>query len=192
VSDETATAAIKERDDEIARLTAKVAELSNADAERETESKVTAARAEEQAKFSDLQGQYDALVLEAAASKKSYDDLVNLITEEATRQDAEAAAEARKATRLEQVKPFETILPANYVEQNTERLVAMDEESFTALLDGWKVVAGDRIPETSTIPSKTALQATSEGWQSRPGVRASADNKALLDAKSRGIDIRKV
>lgn len=164
---------LKERDEEVARLTARVESLSDLATQADIDTKVEAAKAEAQVQIDDLQAKLDASVVEAGANKKQFDDLVDMINTEAAKQTADTEREALKATRMEMVAPYAALLPENYADENADRWTSMSEEAFLTLVDGWKNIAGDRVSESaSKVPSKTALNASSDEWHKPVGGKA--------------------
>ena len=103
-----------------------------------------------------------------------------------------AAAElaAKRDARREAVKDF--AFTTEYVEERLDRWVALSDEGFAELLDGWKAVASkkeDKVDDsTSTsVPVATAMKASrddSTNVDSMSGIRE------LGRLKLAGVDVR--
>lgn len=195
MSDES-VAALRERDDEIARLKTMLAEMESSTVQADIEQKVATAKAEAetaaQVTIDDLQTKYDEAALEAATHKKAYEDLVAEI--EKAREEAEAAeakATIEKA-RLAAVEPFKEALGEKYVTENASRWAAMDDDTFQTVIEGFKAALGERAPKVDTIPTDTAMIATGE-WKVKTGTSTSRSLVHDINAaRERGVDIKRI
>lgn len=195
VSDES-VAALRERDDEIARLKAQITQIETSQAQTDVEQQVATAKAEAEAaakvEIDDLQTKYDEAALEAGAAKKSYEDLKTLI--ESAKSEAEAAeAKAQiEAARQTSVAPFKELLGEKYLTENASRFAAMDDDSFQALVEGWKAALGERAPTDTKIPAATAMVASGD-WAPRVGSHATRSLLQTINAAAdRGVDIKRI
>lgn len=153
-----------------------------------TDAKIAEAVATKDAEIAELQGKLDTVTLEVAEAKKSYEELVEFLTAEAQAEAAAAAEEAKRESRLEAVKEF--AFTEDQVAERLDRWVAMEDDSFAALLDDWKAVATKKTetPKGDTVlPAETAMTASRETETSAPTAR-----REVLGLRFRGIDARKL
>lgn len=114
------------------------------------------------AEKADLQTQLDQAKTEVEASKKTLDELVAYLDEEAATVKAEAALDARRTEVQLIVAEFFT--DEEYIEKNLDRWASMDVEAFEDVTEDWKVaqaakpVKGDVKPDPLV---QTAMQASS-------------------------------
>ena len=171
---------------QVSALEAKVAELSSAVEADEVAAKIAEARAEVEAQVAELQTALDAKTLEAETAKAAHDEIVNFLDKAKT--DAEEAAEfeALKTDRTAAVKEAAPLLPDEYISENAERFAKMDEEAFTASLEGFKAIAA-KAPATKTeIPATTAMTAArSNDGESNP-------LRDVLSLRAQGVDTRTI
>ncbi len=169
---------------QVADLTAKVAELTQATTESEIDSKIAAAKADLEAQVTDLHSQLDAAVLAAQAAKDDRDNTVSYLEGEAAAVEAAAAIAARKDERLTKVKEVASF-PDEYLEANADRFAAMSDEEFEKALEDWKVIAPKKGEKKEVIPSHTAMTAA-----------RSSDTSSLMsevmNLRFDGIDVRNV
>lgn len=141
----------------------KITELNASQETAEVDAKIAEATRELTEKLAAAEAERDTAVIE---KQTAADELANVTAylegvsaEEASKAEADERKGARVAAVAE-VASFEK----DYVEKNAERWAAMDDESFTALLDDYKA-AGAK-PATaageSTLPTGTALTAARE------------------------------
>lgn len=148
-------------------LQTKLDELTSQSAEQAQQDAIDAAVAEKVAELAELQTKFDAATLEAATEKKAREDLEAFLAAEQTKADEKAAADARKDARIEEIKTAELPFTDEWIEENADRLAAMNDEDWAARLVEWKTLA--KKDDDGTIPTKTSLQATREGDGSAGG-----------------------
>ncbi len=172
----------------VSDLEAKVAELS-ATAEASTiDAKVAEAKSEAEAQVAEIQTRLDTATLEAEASKQAHEALVSYLDESAKAQVEAAEFETRKDERISQVKEAAPLLPEEYVTENADRFANMDEEAFTASLEGFKAIsAKSPVPAKSEIPATTAMTAarSNNGETSNP-------LRDVLSLRGMGVDTRTI
>lgn len=169
-------------------LETKVAELSAAAEASTIDAKVAEVKAEAEAQVAEIQSKLDAAVLEAETAKQAHESLVAYLDETA-KADAEAAEFAsRKDERIAQVKEAAPLLPDEYITENADRFANMDEDAFTASLEGFKaIVAKAPVTPVTEVPSTTAMTAarSNDGESSNP-------LRDVLSLRSMGVDTRTI
>lgn len=168
-------------------LSAELESLKSSMTASESDAKIAQIQIEADEKVADLQAQLDAKVIEAQAATTARDELVAFLEGEATRVEAEAAAEARKEERVKAVSEAATF-PEEYVSANTERWASMDDEAFETLLADYRSVSAKSGAETTTIVPTTSLQATRD--ETTSGAAPAA--KALISLRRDGVDPRQM
>lgn len=157
-------------------------------ADGEVDARITEAKAEADKLVADANLEKDQAVAEATAAAKKHDDLVAYL--EKLQADAEAAelAETRKTERLDALKAVADF-PEDYVADNLERWVAMDDEQFGSMVETLKLVsvkeeAGEEKP-ASKIPDTAML-----GTRSEKGSKAVGIIGRIHEASKQGVSIR--
>lgn len=111
-----------------------------------------------------LQNELDTVTLRAETAEATYNALVKMLEEAKAVEDAAAELAARREVRKEAVKDL--AFTAEYVQERLDRWVALSDEAFAELLDGWKAVASKKKDEVATtdatIPATTAMKASRE------------------------------
>jgi hypothetical protein len=175
--DEAVTAAIAERD-------AKIASLESAQQTSETAKAVADAVAAKDSELSDLRGELDKAVLEAANAKADRDAVVAWLEGEKTAAEEAAAAAARKDTRLAKLKEVASF-PDDYLERNADRFAAMSDDEFDARCTEYAALNGGKPASNGEVPSTMpGLQAGLEGPST---ARGSAVKELLAISRDRGL-----
>lgn len=167
----------------------KITELEAKDAEAETETKIAEAKAELETKISELSTALDVKVAEVEAAKKELEDLKTYLDAEKARVDEEAAREARKSERVEQVKENANY-PDDYLNGQADRWAAMSDEEFAGLIDDLKAAGVKKADEEDdSLPADTKLTGASE--------KASKDGdtsvvRSLLEFQRAGVKLNRI
>jgi hypothetical protein len=168
-------------------LESKVAELSAAAEASTIDAKVAEVKAEAEAQVAEIQSKLDAAVLEAETAKAAHESLVAYLDETAKAEAEAAEFASRKEERIAQVKEAAPLLPEDYITENADRFANMDEEAFTASLEGFKAIVA-KAPATSEIPASTAMTAArSNDGESTPNVL-----REVLSLRGMGVDTRTI
>jgi hypothetical protein len=149
------TSAVKEA---LAPVQAELDTLRNSLAEGEVEERISAARAEVEAQIAELQASLDAAEIRATEAERTRDEIVAWLDAEAAAVEEAAALEARKEERKSVVSAASLFSEA-HIEANLDRWVAMDDETFGQLVEGWKELStAARSTEVPTgLPAETAM-----------------------------------
>jgi len=136
-----------------------------------------------------LQNELDTVTLRAETAEGNYNALVTMLEEAQAAQDAAAELAARRDARREAVKDL--AFTAEYVEERLDRWVALSDEDFSELLDGWKAVTSAKkeetvSTETTSVPATTAMKASREDKD----VDRFANMRELSRLGLQGVDIR--
>lgn len=168
-------------------LQAKVTELETSQQKSEMDAAIEAAKAEAQAVIDDLQAKLDAAVIEATQAKTEKEALEQSIAAKEAEAEEAKIREGRRDERLTKLKD-EAGFPEEYIKENADRFVAMDDEEFTARLEEYKALVAKAGAGSSTIPSQTALVASRQTTSTKPGSAL----REVLDLRRSGIDPRAV
>lgn len=149
------TSAVKEA---LAPVQAELDTLRNSLAEGEVEERISAARAEVEAQVTELQASLDAAEIRATEAERSRDEIVAWLDAEAAAIAEAAELEARKADRKATVSEA-GLFSDTHIEANLDRWVAMDDETFAQLVEGWKElsVAARQTEVPAGLPAETAM-----------------------------------
>lgn len=142
----------------VSPLEATVAQLREAQQSSEVAEQISAATAPLEAQIAELQTQLDEATLRAETEKERADGIVAWLESEATAKTEADAAEARKAERVAKIAEVAKF-PDKYVEDNADRWAAMEEDAFSAFLEGCGEIAS---ANGSKLPAFTGLQASRE------------------------------
>lgn len=116
------------------------------------------------AQIASLQNEVDTATLRADTAEANYGALVALLEDAKSAEEAAIALTARREARREAVKDL--AFTAEYVEERLDRWVALSDDDFAELLDGWKAVATKKeekiVTDETTIPATTAMKASRE------------------------------
>jgi hypothetical protein len=116
------------------------------------------------AQIASLQNEVDTATLRADTAEANYNALVALLEDAKAAEEAAAELTARREARREAVKDL--AFTAEYVEERLDRWVALSDDDFAELLDGWKAVATKKeekvVTDETTIPATTAMKASRE------------------------------
>lgn len=152
--DDAVKAAVAEKDQKIAELTASA--LSS-----ETDQAVATAVAAKDEEIATLHGELDKATLALASATTEKDAILAWLEGEATAIAERAAIVARKDERLAKLKEVASF-PEAYLADNADRFAAMADEEFTSRLAEYAALSGTRTP--SEIPAGTpGLKAGQEG-----------------------------
>jgi golgin subfamily B member 1 len=169
-------------------LETKVAELSAAAEASTIDAKVAEVKAEAEAQVAEIQSKLDAAVLEAETAKSAHESLVAFLDETAKAEAEAAEFASRKDERIAAVKEAAPLLPDEYITENADRFANMDEEAFTASLEGFRAIAAKAPAAPSEIPATTAMTAArSNDGESAPNVL-----RDVLSLRSMGVDTRTI
>lgn len=146
---------------QVADLTAKVAELTDASTASLIETKVADVKAEMEAVVADLQAKLDTAVLEAETAKTAHEELVATIAATEAAEVAKVEMEARKEERLAKVREVASF-PEEYLTENADRFAAMSDETFTAAVEDWAAIAPAKgaAGTKEELPKKSAMTAS--------------------------------
>lgn len=152
------------------------------------ELRTTQAQSEIDGQVAEVQADLDKAEVRVAEAERKYDDLVAYLTAEAIAVTEAANLEALRETRREAVKQA-TALSDEVIDQRLDRWVAMDDESFEAVLEDWKALSAasretEEASEASEIPRETAMSNIREHTES--GSVASE----VFGARNAGVDVR--
>lgn len=116
-------------------------------------------------RIAELELALDTATLRAEKAEGDYTSLVAYLDELKAQADAEAALVALRESRRDAVKDLG--FSEDYIEARLDKWVALDEDSFSELLDGWKAVASKKVEtesttDTASIPATTAMKASRE------------------------------
>lgn len=100
-------------------------------------------------RIAELELALDTATLRAEKVEADYNGLVSYLDELKAQADAEAAMVALRDARRDAVKDLG--FSEDYVETRLDKWVALDEDSFAELLDGWKAVASKKVEETESV-----------------------------------------
>lgn len=143
------------------------------------------------AKIEELQNTVDTATLRADTAESNYNALVTMLEEAQATQDAAAEAASRREARREAVKDL--AFTPEFVEERLDRWVALSDEAFESLLEGWKAVASTatvddkNTSDDGTIPASTAM--TAARVDNNKGT-ARSERQELASLQLRGGDIR--
>jgi hypothetical protein len=152
------------------------------------ELRTTQAQSEIDGQVAEVQADLDKAEVRVAEAERKYDDLVAYLIAEATAVTEAANLEALRETRREAVKQA-TALSDEVIDQRLDRWVAMDDDSFEAVLEDWKALSAasretEEASEASEIPRETAMSNIRE--HSTSGSVASE----VFGARNAGVDVR--
>jgi hypothetical protein len=115
------------------------------------------AKADLEARVTELEAKLDAAVLEATQAKEERDQLqADWDAEKASVEEAKTVA-ARRDERLQKVREVASF-PDAYLEQNADRFAAMSDDDFNARLEEWTAIS--KPAASGGIPKTTALTAS--------------------------------
>jgi hypothetical protein len=139
-------------------------------------------------RIAELELALDTATLRAEKAEGDHTALVSYLEELKAQADAEAALVALRDSRREAVKDLG--FNDDYIAERLDKWVALDEESFSELLDGWKAVASKKVEtesttDTASVPTTTAMKASRED-----GVDKFAAIREVSRLGLRGVDIR--
>lgn len=151
----------------------------------EIEARIANEKAELETRISEIQAELDSAVLKAAEAEKQHGELVAYL-EALVAEEAQAAELARRTEERLTVVREVASFPEEYIEANTSRWVALDDESFEALVNDWRAVAKkeEKPAEQTVIPSQTAMVA------SRTESGNGSALREVLDLTLRGVDLK--
>jgi len=173
----------------VAPLQAELDSLKNAQVEDETSAQIAQAQAEADARVAEVQTELDAKVLEAAEATRKFEELEAFLADSAAAEQAAAQFEALKTERLAAIKEVASF-PADHIDKNIERWVAMDEDSFADQLETWKLLStasDDSDSDDGKVPETAMKQTRSESGKLSFRDTLSNINKT---AKASGISIK--
>lgn len=185
---EDAAALLKAKDEEVARLSAQVAELLAQDNEQAVEARIADAVAGVETKVAELQAALDLQVLETEKAKSEFTTLVSALESVETERVAAEEQATRWTDRLAQIKEHASLMPDAHIEKNRDRWSAMPDEEFAALVDTFKVVGSTPAPGATAIPASTAMVASA----SREAGNPHALLAQVMHLRDKGIDVRSV
>lgn len=157
-------------------------ELKASQEESDIEVRIAKEKADLETRIAEIQAELDSAVLKAGEAEKQYGELVAFI--EAAQAEVEQTAELarRVEARLAVVREVASF-PEEYIEANTSRWVALDDEAFEMLVDGWRAIAKKDAP-AEVLPSATAMVA------SRTDSNTGSALREVLDMTLRGVDLK--
>lgn len=152
------TSAVQEA---VAPVKAELDALHASLAEGEVENRIDAIRAETETHVAELQAKLDAAEIRANEAEAARDEVFAWLRAEADAVAAAAEHAERTEARLALVKDSANFSD-EYVAENIDRWVAMDDESFAALVEDWKAVqtaarASHEDADLAGIPVETAM-----------------------------------
>ena len=152
------------------------------------ELKTEAAKSEVEGQIAEVQAELDKAEIRVAEAERAYADLVSYLEAEVAAAEQAALVEARREARRTAVKEA-SLLGDEYIDSKLDRWVAMDDESFEAMLEDWKTVSSssrETVKEASAdLPLETAMSTVRD---IDPGSASlTAD---VLGARNAGIDVR--
>lgn len=168
----------------------RLGELEGAKAEEAIEAKIAEARVELETKVADLQKDLDVKVAEVTAAKQEIEDINAYLKAENDAATEEAAREARKTERLDQVKENANY-PDEYLATHADRWSAWSDEEFAGFIDDLKaagVTKGESSKKDEKLPPETKLS-TSRETSSHESTSALS---GLLEMRAAGIDARRI
>lgn len=175
-------------DEEVQALLQKITELESEVAEfrlaadrDQFEIEIQKVKQEAEEELASVKVQLDNLVLENANLKQEKADILIWLEAEVEAKAQEALLRERKEARLAVIEEVASF-PEEYVQQNLERWVALDEGDFEALVADWKAIGNKSVDDE--LPSVTAMTATSSSGSSRSAV------KEVLRFRYEGVDPR--
>lgn len=146
---------------QVADLTAKVAEMTDATTASLIETKVAEVTAAMDAAIAEVQAKLDTAVLEAETAKTAHDEIVAFLDAAVADTAAKVEMEARKEERLAKVREVASF-PEEYLTENADRFAAMSDEAFTAAVEDWAAIAPQKSASGTKeeLPKKTAMSAS--------------------------------
>lgn len=145
-------AALEPVTEELNQLRAKAADDA-------VEARLEEMKAEFEGKIEEIQQALDASVIEAQTAKEERDAIIAWL-EGVAEETAELAARAeREEARLAMVKEVANF-PEEFIASQTERWVAMSDEDFEALVDGYKAAAEAAKTEKEANEGENPFEAT--------------------------------
>jgi molybdopterin-guanine dinucleotide biosynthesis protein A len=164
-------------DTKVADLQTKVDELTSKSEQDEFESQIA-----------DMQAKLDLAEAATAVAEKEASDIVAFLED--------LGAKAVEAARIEDLKAARRIAIAEVtafsdeqIDAKIDRWVAMDEETFDAILEDFKAVAAKVPSETETVSEETATETAMENVRDQEHA-VTSPMAGILDARSRGLDVR--
>lgn len=143
-------------------------------------------KAQHVSEIAELQAKLDTAVLEGESEKTKYLELVAMIEGKANEEIAAAIFAAVCEDRVAQVKEVASF-PEDYIETNTVRWAAMEQEAFESLVSDWKaIVARKEVSETTKLPETAMTAAHDEGESTVSALRE------VMNLTIRGIDPRTI
>jgi len=188
------SAAVAEKESEIAILEAEVAASKAAQKKADDEEdKKDGGKDEDKEKTSlysqvaELTMKLDAAVIDAEKAKTERDEITGWLQAESDRVVAEAEAATRRADRI--AKVAEVIkFPEDHVEARADGWASQDEEQFEATLADYRVLAASKTD--SGLPTFTAMQAARESDESTSVVGSAL--RDLIRGRQTGVDPRAI
>ena len=166
-------------------------DLKNSEETKAVEARIAEARAEGEAKVTDLQARLDESVITAEAATKDKDEILAWLESEKEAAAQQAALEERRGARVEQVAAVASF-PEEYVKENADRWASLEDEAFASLLVDYKTVAekaaAGKQESGSTIPTQTAMQAAREN----DGGNKGGAYREVFALRERGVDLRSI
>jgi hypothetical protein len=169
----------------------KIRDLEAEASKDETAAQIAEATAELETKLADAQGELDVKVAEAEAAKQELADVIAFLEAEEAAKTEAAAAEARKAERVEKVKESANFSD-DYLAENADRWAKMADEDFDALVETIKTAAPKKEGASADdkIPADTKLAGASE--KASQGEGGGSALSTILDLRRAGIDARRL
>lgn len=165
----------------------------------EVEARIAEAVASAEAKTAEVQAELDAAVIAAKAASDERDAVVAYFEDLATAEAAAAEKAAKTESRLAAVQEAASF-PEDFVAAQTERWVAMSDEDFEAIVEGYKVAAeaakasAASSEDTESTDDKDALASTAMKAERDDTGSAGrmANISAVMRASRTGFDPRTI
>lgn len=164
-------------DSKVAEIQAKLDALTAESEQSELDSRIA-----------EIQAKLDVSEAEAAAQKQELADVLAYLEAQ--------VAEAVEAARLDDLRSTRrsaiaeaTAFSDEQIDEKMDRWIAMDDETFDAILDDFKAVKASAA-SASEAESKDEARAETAMENVRDQERSTSTMAAILDARSRGLDVR--
>ena len=145
------------------------------------------AKGEAEGRIAELQVELDKAEIRVADATTKYDELVAYLEAEVQAQAEAAAQESLRETRAAALAES-TPLAQERIEEIVNRFIAMDDESFAALVEDYKTVSSASVKETEEtnveIPRETAMSNVRDDESTAKGY------SSVFAARNAGTDIR--
>ena len=148
----------------VAPLNDKLAQFDASAAEEAVAAQIAEARKELEAQLEGVRAELDAKVIELQSATEQHESLVAYLDQIKADAEESERLEGLKAERLDAIKEVANF-PEDHLEKNLDRWIAMDEDTFQAQLETFKLLA----PAKKEGGDAGSIAATAMDNERKPG-----------------------